>query len=82
MHHLGVLFEHFCGYPTVPEELEAQRKALSEQLPEPQRKLLLQYADDMIDHMETVAIDSFISGFALATEIGREMEIWKAKRTE
>ena len=82
MKYMEALFERFCGYPSVPEELEAQRKALSEQLTETQRRMLLKYADDMIDHMETVAIDSFISGFALATEIGREMEIWTAKRSE
>ena len=82
MKYMEALFERFCGYPSVPEELEAQRKVLSEQLPETQRRMLLKYADDMIDHMETTAIDSFAAGFTLATEIGTELEIWTAKKTE
>ena len=82
MKYIGDLFEHFCGYPATPEELEAQRRALSEQLLEPQRKLLLRYADDMIDHMETTALESFAAGYSLAVEIGKELEIWKTKRTE
>ena len=79
MTYMDALFERFCGYPSVPEELEVQRKALSEQLPETQRRMLLKYADDMIDHNETTALNSFAAGFTLAAEIGREMNTWRAK---
>ena len=82
MKYMEALFERFCGYPSIPEELEVQRKTLGDQLSEPQRKLLLKYADDMIDHTEVVAFDSFVAGFVFAAEISKELEIWKAKRTE
>ena len=43
MKYMEALFERFCGYPSIPEELEVQRKTLGDQLSEPQRKLLLKY---------------------------------------
>ena len=55
-------------------EIEQRRKELSARLDEENRKLLLRLIDAQMYMEEKISLDSFISGFRIASGIARELE--------
>ena len=72
--YMTALFDHVCGCPGTDETAEALRRKLSGQLGKDQRRLLLRLVDQQNAYCEQAAMNAFVSGFRLATEIARELK--------
>lgn len=75
--YMQVLRQRFSDnvYREKRRKLDESRGALSEQLSEEQRKLLLSLVDMEALLREQMALDGFIAGFRLATGIARELSM-------
>lgn len=76
---LKALYDNF--YEPLPEtelkkEIEDCHQQLIEALDKPERRLVLQIIDDKDQIAENRSIDSFITGFRLAWQLGNEVAIY------
>ena len=60
-------------FPAQRREIEESRKALTEVLGKPERRLVLQIIDAKDYIIENISIDSFLSGFRLAWRLCEEL---------
>ena len=77
---LKALYDTF--YKPLPEtklkqEVEDCHQKLTEALDKPNRRLVLQIIDAKDHIREDISIDSFISGFILAWQLGNEISVYQ-----
>ena len=72
--YMKALYLRFCKEPRRSEELTKLYESVKQGLDRDQQKLLLRLADAEIAYCEDVALESFVSGWCLASGIAEELK--------
>ena len=77
-HYMAALYKWFFQVPDfteLEEEIEQTRQEVRDYLGQPERRKLMQLVDAQNLLREKISLASFIAGFKLAQEIGKELAV-------
>ena len=72
--YVKALYLRFCKEPRRSEELTKLYESVKQGLDREHQRLLLRLADAEIAYCEDIALESFVSGWCLATGIAEELK--------